>query len=77
MTERYYQKTIDDICSLEILPDFQAKIVIDVNKSGWVQLEGKEEADQLIKEFEDPDGELCHAEGSIMGKYEVFDSFRP
>lgn len=72
----YYSKTIDDISSLNIDEKFNANISMD-ELSANVQLADQAEADKLITEFEDIDGELCYADDSIMGKYEALHQFRP
>jgi hypothetical protein len=72
----YYYKTVEDIASLTIDDSFKATYDLD-ELHAEQQLVDQAEADKLIKEFEDMDGELCHAENSIMGKYEVFHKMRP
>ena len=53
-----------------------ATIVLD-ELSAIVQLENKEEAEKLISEYEDRDGELMHKPGAIFGKYPELHKFRP
>lgn len=46
-----------------------ADISTGANTTAPIQLTDDAEATQLIAEFEDNDGELCYADGSIMRKY--------
>lgn len=71
-----YEKTIDDIFSLSITEGNFATVNSD-EMSATVQLENDAEADKMIKEFEDPEGELMHAEGAIFGKYPQLHQFKP
>jgi len=76
MATTKYSKTIDDITSLNITIDNLATMSMDELTPVTVQLANNAEADKLIKEFEDLDGNLAHEDGSIMGKYEAFHKFR-
>lgn len=72
-----YDKSIEDVARLTITSDNKATMVMDEVVPATVQLANDEEAVKLIAEFEDNEGELCHAEDSIMGKYPEFHPFRP
>jgi hypothetical protein len=73
-----YNRTIDDIFSLSITHDNIATMSGDSDQQpAIVKLASDDEAQKLIKEFEDADGELCHDEDAIMTKYLEFHPFRP
>lgn len=72
-----YENTIEDTFSLKIDSNNLATVQSDSNDPVTVQLENDAEADKMIKEFEDPEGELMHAEGAIFGKYPQLHQFKP
>lgn len=73
-----YSKTIEDMFSLEINDSLVATVKGDTDQPpATVQLENDAEADKMIKEFEDPEGELMHADGAIFGKYPQLHQFKP
>lgn len=73
-----YSKNLDGMYCLTIFENNLAQMTGDSDQpDATVQLASDEEATKLIAEFEDADGELCHEEDSIMGKYAAFYPFRP
>ena len=72
-----YHKVIDDICELEITEDNFATISADDLSPVTVQLASDAEATQMIREFEDTDGDIMWDEGAIFGKYPELHKFRP
>lgn len=73
-----YNRTIDDFFSLSITQDNIATMSSEADEQPTIiQLASDEESQQLIKEFEDADGEECHKPDAIMSKYPEFHKFRP
>jgi hypothetical protein len=73
-----YQKRFPDSdASLMITDDNRATVEMDDIAPVTVQLASEAEAKQMIAEFEDPEGDLMHEEGSIFGKYPQLHPFRP
>lgn len=67
-------------------PEFAGKLEISLTNlatvksddmEATVQLLDDEEAQKMIAEFEDPEGELMYEEGAIFSKYEQLKDFRP
>lgn len=81
-----YSNAIADV-TLTVSQNFVAEYTVnnagvtnEANKlkpSGQIQLTNMAEADRLIDEFEDPDGELMYEKGSIHLKYTQFNPFMP
>lgn len=72
-----FEKTYPEFAGkLSITEDNSATVTQD-ERTAIVQLENDDEANKLVLEFEDPDGDLMYAEGSIFGKYPALHIFRP
>lgn len=73
-----YEGNIDNVFRLSITEQNLAIVKGDADQDEvTVQLENDEEATKMIAEFEDPEGELMHAEGAIFGKYPQLHQFKP
>lgn len=73
-----YDKNIDGVFGLKITDNNFATVTGDVDQPVVeVQLANNEEADKMIAEFEDPDGELIQMEDSIFHKYPELAPFIP
>jgi hypothetical protein len=80
MEPLYYFKDSALAPSIEISIDKDFKVTIravDVEGPVVVQLASDKEAQTLIAEFKDPDGELMYEVDSICGKYPELHQFRP
>lgn len=67
----------DGMTSVQITDTFLATITIDDFVYGPVQLANQEEADKLLKEIDDEDGDMMWEDDAICSKYEAFHGLRP
>lgn len=76
-----YEKDLDGAAQLTITESNVATYTDCTDPDGpravSVQLANDTEAQQMIAEFEDPEGELMNQEGAIFQKYEELQQFCP